>query len=406
MRGGSFCASRNNVELIVLVRWVRDAIEYDPAPRYHVGSRGDVPGGMMFKTFRRRAIDMNPAQASGGPWLAILVASAVLLAAPTARGENSPPRSGKEVVDTVCASCHGTGLHGAPKIGDEAAWKKRAAQGFTSLTQHALTGIRQMPGHGGQANLTDLEVERAVTEMVNRSGGHWVEPIATRELTKERTGEQVVKSQCVKCHEAGVGGAPKIGDRTAWVPRLSKGLDNLVRSSIHGHGGMPPRGGKADLTDAEMRNAIIYMFSPAGTVVASASASPLPQSAALLAANQMTVDGIEIHLGVVPAEHLRGFPPGSPEATMHGGVPRGEGFYHVNVSLIDAKSGAPVTGASVEVRLEQPGAAGETKALEPMGSSYGNYIRMIAHTPYTLTVRLRKQGYAGTSEARFSHEPD
>jgi cytochrome c5 len=51
-----------------------------------------------------------------------------------------------------------------------------------------------------------------------------------------------------------------IGDRAAWLPRMRQGVDSLVRSAINGHGGMPPRGGKADLTDAELRSAIVYMF--------------------------------------------------------------------------------------------------------------------------------------------------
>ena len=78
----------------------------------------------------------------------------------------------------------------------------------------------------------------------------------------ERSGKQVVDSQCSKCHLAGKAGAPKIGDRDAWTQRLKKGLDNTVREAIKGHGGMPARGDKADLTDSEVRAAILYMFNP------------------------------------------------------------------------------------------------------------------------------------------------
>jgi cytochrome c5 len=69
-----------------------------------------------------------------------------------------------------------------------------------------------------------------------------------------------VKAQCIKCHEAGKGGAPKIGDRDAWIPRLKEGLESTVRSAMKGHGGMPARGGLADLTDSELRSAVIYLF--------------------------------------------------------------------------------------------------------------------------------------------------
>jgi cytochrome c5 len=79
---------------------------------------------------------------------------------------------------------------------------------------------------------------------------------------KERSGQEIVKAQCVKCHGAGVNGAPKIGDQAAWRPRLKNGLDKTVASAIHGHGKMPARGGMADLTDPEVRAAILYMFNP------------------------------------------------------------------------------------------------------------------------------------------------
>lgn len=169
-------------------------------------------------------------------------------------------RGGKAIVDAVCINCHSSGAQGAPKIGDSKAWEKRASQGLSSLTQHAIDGIRRMPAHGGSPNLTDLEIGRAVAYMVNQSGGKWVEPVEKSAKPVERTGQQVVEARCAKCHATGEGGAPKIGDRAAWIPRLKNGLDATVRSAIRGYGGMAPRGGGADLTDAEVRNAVVYMI--------------------------------------------------------------------------------------------------------------------------------------------------
>ncbi len=168
--------------------------------------------------------------------------------------------SGKDVVDATCSKCHATGAQGAPKIGDKQAWSKRSSQGLSALTDHALKGIRQMPAHGGSPDLTDLEIKRAITYMVNQSGGKWIEPISRKTPPAPRTGEEIVKAQCIKCHKDGVRGAPKIGDRDAWIPRLKDGLDNTVRSAMKGHGGMPARGGMADLTDSELRSAVIYLF--------------------------------------------------------------------------------------------------------------------------------------------------
>jgi cytochrome c5 len=169
-------------------------------------------------------------------------------------------RSGKQVVDSLCISCHGNGAGGAPKIGDAKAWAARTSRGLTGLSKSAMAGIRQMPAHGGNPNLTDTEIERAITYMVNQSGGHWTEPVSRTTRAPDRTGREIVEAQCVKCHGTGVGGAPKIGDRAAWMARATPGLDAVVRSAIHGHGAMPPRGGMANLTDAEIRSAIVYML--------------------------------------------------------------------------------------------------------------------------------------------------
>ena len=192
----------------------------------------------------------------------LLVTACALAASFAVVPTRADERAGKEIVETHCVSCHGTGAAGAPRIGDRNAWAKLSAQGLTSLTQHAVDGIRQMPAHGGNPQLTDNEIARAITYMVNRSGGSWSEPIARGGPTADRTGRQVVEARCIKCHGTGVGGAPVIGDRTAWSQRLRHGLDSTVRSAIQGHGAMAPRGGMAELTDAEIRNAVIYMFNP------------------------------------------------------------------------------------------------------------------------------------------------
>ena len=169
-------------------------------------------------------------------------------------------RSGKSVVEATCAACHATGANGAPKIGDRAAWEKLASRGLSGLTKVALSGIRKMPPHGADMQLTDTEIKRAVTYMVNQSGGHWIEPVSKNQPPVKRTGEQIVQMRCAQCHETGKGGAPKIGDRDAWSPRVKDGLDATVRSAINGHGAMPARGGMPNLSDAEMKDAVIFMM--------------------------------------------------------------------------------------------------------------------------------------------------
>lgn len=187
------------------------------------------------------------------PLLALALSSAPALAA---------DRSGKEVVDTVCASCHTTGKDGAPKIGDQAAWAERAAKGLDKLTQNAITGVRNMPAHGGQAALSDLEMTRAVGYMV--SGGKAADAKKAMKPAKARTGEQVVQERCQECHATGKQGAPKLGDMNDWKPRLQNGVDPLVKSAISGHNSMPARGGLANLSDAEMKAAVEFMVSKTG----------------------------------------------------------------------------------------------------------------------------------------------
>ena len=82
-------------------------------------------------------------------------------------------KSGDEVVKAVCVACHATGALNAPKIGDKAAWQARIAQGYSTLVQHAIQGIRQMPARGGNPSLTDKEIGEAVKLMANQSGANF-----------------------------------------------------------------------------------------------------------------------------------------------------------------------------------------------------------------------------------------
>jgi cytochrome c5 len=342
--------------------------------------------------------------------IAVFLAVTLPVIALKANAAQTEQRSGKDVVEKICATCHATGVNGAPKIGDKKAWSKRASQGLTSLTQNALQGIRRMPAHGGHPELTDLQIERAITYMVNQSGGHWVEPVSAKQLTAERSGEEVVKAQCVKCHGAGVGGAPKIGDQNAWIPRIKNGIDYLVASAIHGHGGMPSRGGLATLTDNEIRGAIIYMFSPAAAAHAPTPAKP--EKAVDVGPGHMTAGGMDIYLGVAPAESILSYPKESAERTMHGGVPRGPDYYHVNVSLWDHATGAPVDDAKVAVEIDTLGtpAASELKSLEPTmalgAGSYGNYVIMKRHAGYAITVQVQTPRTSAVTRARFEYKLD
>lgn len=80
-------------------------------------------------------------------------------------------------------------------------------------------------------------------------------------------GEEVYRAVCTVCHGPGIGGAPKSGDRAAWAPRIAQGNAILYQHSIEGFMGsagfMPARGGRADLSDELVRQAVDYMVQQA-----------------------------------------------------------------------------------------------------------------------------------------------
>jgi cytochrome c5 len=76
-------------------------------------------------------------------------------------------------------------------------------------------------------------------------------------------GEQVFKSTCGSCHATGVMGAPKLGDKAAWAPRIAKGKATVYGSALNGFKMMPAKGGNPGLKDDEVKAVVDYMFSKA-----------------------------------------------------------------------------------------------------------------------------------------------
>ena len=155
----------------------------------------------------------------------------------TATGE----RTGEEVVRILCSKCHATGEGGAPKIGDRTAWRERAKRGYKSVLQSALKGHAGMPARGGMAELSDAEVGSAVEFMMNSGAALPVAaavpaaapatapvPPTGAAAAAKPDGKKIFDTTCMVCHGAGVAGAPKFGDKAAWAPRLTTGIDTLV----------------------------------------------------------------------------------------------------------------------------------------------------------------------------------
>lgn len=214
------------------------------------------------------------------------------------RDANRPLRAGEEVYKGQCAACHATGAAGAPKFADAGAWTARIATGFETLVQSALKGKGAMAPQGG-GDFNDTEIARAVAYMANAAGAKFAEPaapaaagaapaaseaapaapatpvaaaapaaeaapaaaapVAAAAAAGAGAGEALYKQACQVCHAAGVAGAPKFGDKAAWSARLPAGIDALYNSVAKGKGAMPPRGGAAQASDADLRAAVEFM---------------------------------------------------------------------------------------------------------------------------------------------------
>ena len=92
----------------------------------------------------------------------------------------------------------------------------------------------------------------------------WQTPLDDGEL---EAGRQVWVGTCITCHSTGLGGAPLIGNRELWSPRIAKGLETLIQHATEGFygkvGEMPARGGNQALSDDEVRAAVRFMTSRA-----------------------------------------------------------------------------------------------------------------------------------------------
>ena len=87
----------------------------------------------------------------------------------TAVKSDGKPRDGATIYNTLCSACHATGVAGAPKTGDKAAWAPRIATGSAALLKSATEGKNAMPARGGAADLTDAELKAAVDYLVGKA---------------------------------------------------------------------------------------------------------------------------------------------------------------------------------------------------------------------------------------------
>ena len=193
-------------------------------------------------------------------------------------------RDGATIVKIACASCHASGALGAPKIGDKSAWGGRmGASGLDGLVKSAIAGKGNMPPRGG-SDASDEEIRNAIVDMLENSDvstgqakAAAAAPVSTAKqvVAKVATtakkvvaaaagpdtakGKKVYDSACFVCHMSGAAGSPKLGDKGAWSSRIAAGMDSLYNNALKGKGGMPPKGGRMELSDDDVKAAVAYM---------------------------------------------------------------------------------------------------------------------------------------------------
>ncbi len=234
-----------------------------------------------------------------------------------------PVRTGKEIVDDICGECHVEGSMGAPVIGSKD-WAERFANGFDSLLKTAQEGKGDMPPRGDDPSLTDKDLMRAIAYMLKESGltppvidppkkdgdgadgkkpaaagaapaagveggapaeaapapaaseqtssaagtsrSGLAERMAEREynpfdldsVPAAKKGEAVFEVACKGCHQFM---PPRTGSKEDWAHVAAKGMDQLYNSTLYGTFGMPPKGGRLDLSDEDIKASVDYMAS-------------------------------------------------------------------------------------------------------------------------------------------------
>ena len=223
-------------------------------------------------------------------------------------GSSAPAFDAKGEYDKICAACHGSGLMGAPKFGDTAAWQARLDKhgSLDALVKQGIQGLGSMPPKGG-AGISDEQFHDVVVYLLENAnipqgGSGAAAPAAGDSSAAAPTAEAKTEAPavadnsaaapaaeaktevaaaggasaprdpnfnpqgeydklCATCHAIGLMNAPKLGDSAAWKERLDKasGLDGLVQQGIKGINAMPPKGGST-VNDDQFHDLVVFFL--------------------------------------------------------------------------------------------------------------------------------------------------
>lgn len=177
---------------------------------------------------------------------------------------------GKKVYLSSCITCHQDGQMSAPVIGNPASWFLRLKESkLDGLYKHTILGFNSMPIKGACATCSDNDIKAAVDYILAHSltKSQWRDFNLSKEprLPIVRpNGKNVYDKNCSSCHNEGLNGAPKIGDKKIWEPLIAKNIDVLVQNVANGKN-HPQNGSCKDCTTSEIIEAIKYIVSKSKT---------------------------------------------------------------------------------------------------------------------------------------------
>lgn len=141
--------------------------------------------------------------------------------------------------------------------------------GFIIALAFSLRSTPDPEANPSQIRLTEQRIAPVAGVRTGSSGQAALDSVATTQATAAPAesgtasaapdGKKIYDSVCMACHAAGVAGAPVPGSEDMAQRLAAKGLDGLFNSAINGLNVMPPRGGRPDLSDDEIRAAIEFM---------------------------------------------------------------------------------------------------------------------------------------------------
>lgn len=132
----------------------------------------------------------------------------------------------------------------------------------TNPNEPARIAERIAPAGAVYAGNTGRAAMQAAAEAANKAAASQVAYGGTTD------GKAIYDHLCTSCHTAGIAGAPKLGDKSMWGPRIAQGLDVLVQHATEGYHGpdgnfMPPKGGNPALTEAQIKAAVGWIVGQA-----------------------------------------------------------------------------------------------------------------------------------------------